>query len=195
MITCILLAAGTSRRFGSPKPLADINGRPAVRVLVETLLSAAVKEIIVVLGHRAATIDPFVPRHKRVRLVLNEDYADGMTSSFQTGLRARSLPAKGLMLLPVDLPFVTATTIRKLCRAFRAKRPRVLIPTYQDRAGHPPIFAASLAPGFLKLTDKEPLSTVQHRLTRGVVRLPVKDPGVLLSFNTPAELARLLRDK
>ncbi len=195
MMTCIVLAAGESRRFGSPKPLAVINGLPAIQVIADTLLASAVDDIVVVLGHEARAIRPAVPKNKRLRVTINKDYARGMTSSFQAGLKVRTARDADFMLLPVDLPFVKAATIDLLCRTFGQEAPLILVPTSNGRPGHPPVFASSLADDFMALGDGEPLSSVQHRLKGKTRYLPVEDPGILLTYNTPAELSRLLSKK
>jgi len=194
MMTCIVLAAGESRRFGSPKPLADLNGTPAIRQTVNTVLASVVKDVIVVLGHEARNIQPLVPEDSRVRVVINKDYNRGMTSSFQTALNALADEPPDLMLLPADMPFVKAATIDLLCRTFETQRPLILVPTYRGRSGHPPVFASSLIEEFKSLKDSDPLSTIQRRHSKETLHLPVNDEGIVQAFNTPQELSRLLRD-
>src|SRR2546428_7737164 len=53
MISAIVLAAGTSSRMGSPKPLLTLGGRPLLERGLETGRDAAVGDIVVVLGHEA----------------------------------------------------------------------------------------------------------------------------------------------
>ncbi len=194
MVTCIVLAAGESRRFGSPKPLADINGTPAVRVICDTLLASAVDRVIVVLGHEAAAVRPALPQHERVHSIVNEDYRRGMTSSFQTGLSLAASSAAGHMLQPVDMPFVTVATLDLLCRTFKEQGPLILVPTYNGRPGHPPLFSSSLSDDFKALKAEEPLSSIQHRLKQKTMYLPVDDPGVIRTYSTPQELSRLLQN-
>ena len=193
MITCIVLAAGESKRFGSPKPLADLNGTPAVAAICATLLASSVDKILVVLGHEADAVRPALPSHKRIHSVTNKDYARGMTSSFQAGLRTRPARDSDLMLLPVDMPFIKTATINLLCRTFGEQDPLILVPTYNGRSGHPPIFSSSLSDDFKALKDDEPLSNVQHRLKQKTLYLPVDDPGIIHTYSTPQELSRLLQ--
>ena len=74
MVTCILLSAGESRRFGSPKALATIGTTNAIGRIQTTLLSTPVSEIIIVLGSGSKTIEPYVFNHKKVRIVYNKNY-------------------------------------------------------------------------------------------------------------------------
>jgi len=193
MITCVVLAAGESKRFGSPKPLASISGLPAIAVICDMLLASEVERVIVVLGHEAEAVRPAVPANARVRCIVNEGFRRGMTSSFQTGLSLAPSNATGIMLLPADMPFVQFGTFKLLCQTFEEQDPLILVPTYHGRSGHPPIFASSLSDDFKALKPDEPLSGVQHRLKQKTLFLPVEDPGVIRTYSTPQELSRLLQ--
>lgn len=193
MITCILLAAGESRRFGSPKPLAPIDGEPAIVRAVRTLLKSRVARTVVVLGAADDLVRPLLPCHPSLIVVTNERYRSGQTSSFKRGLDDLALGTTGVMLLPVDTPFVKTSTIDELARIFETKAPLILIPEHAGRAGHPPVFSTDLLDEFKALADNDPLFTVQHRHADRIQRLPVSDPGVTLTFNTPEELKRITR--
>jgi CTP:molybdopterin cytidylyltransferase MocA len=57
-VSAVLLAAGASTRFGSPKMLAPVppDGRPMLAHVIDTWRGAGFAEIVVVLGHGAATL-------------------------------------------------------------------------------------------------------------------------------------------
>ena len=188
MISAIVLAAGESRRFGSPKPLALIQGRPALTFLVEKLLLSKIDEVIVVLGAHAGQIQPLVPHNERIRCVVNERYASGQTSSFKKGLSLVNEKSRGALLFAADTPFVLPETIHLIVQTFLENSRSVVIPVYKDRAGHPPVFAKTLFPEFAGLADDEPLFTIQRRHEADTLKLPVSDEGIVLSFNTPQEL-------
>jgi CTP:molybdopterin cytidylyltransferase MocA len=192
MITCILLAAGESARFGSPKPLAPIGKKTVIESIQEQLLKTSVSEIIVVLGAASERIAPFVLKNPRIKKIINTNYVLGQTSSFKTGLSAVDPQASGLMLLPVDMPAIKTATINLLIDVFLEKKPLLLMPTFQDKNGHPPIFSAKLSLEFKNLKDDEPLSTIQHRYADAARKVPVTDQGTRLSFNTPEEFKELL---
>ena len=99
MISCILLSAGLSKRFGSPKALADISGVSVIRYIQNTLIESKIGEIVVVLGANKEKIKSHILNHKKIKVVYNKDYNFGQTSSFKAGLSQISNDSKGIMLL------------------------------------------------------------------------------------------------
>lgn len=193
MISCIVLAAGKSARFGSPKPLVQIGTRTVIESLQEKLLSSQLAETIVVLGHQAETISPLISKGPRLKYVVNPRYELGQTSSFKTGLAAADPNAKGFMLLPADMPFIETDTIDELIHVFLKKSPLILVPCFRGRRGHPPVFSAQLKDELMGLVDDAPLSDVLHKHASDVLEVPLEEEGIILSFNTPQDLEKILK--
>lgn len=192
MISCILLSAGLSSRFGSPKALAKLNKETVIEHLLNTLLSVNLCEIIVVLGADAERIKTVLLEHKKVKVVYNKNYNLGQTSSFKAGLQNIALEAQGIMLLPVDYPLIKKETFEAVIEAFIKNTPHILIPTWNGHKGHPPVFSSTLKEEFLKLDDALGLNTVaRHYPPQDIFYLPVSDEGVLQSFNTAQEWKKL----
>ncbi len=191
MVSCLLLSAGFSSRFGSPKALVRLNGGTLIEHLQKLLLSTQLHEIIIVLGHGAEEIKPFLFKHKRIKVVYNKDYKLGQTSSFKCGLKEVAAQATGILLLPVDYPLIKAETFDTLINFFEKKKPVAVIPSYQDKKGHPPIFDVRLRNELLALGNPTGLNTIIHHHTDDVTLLPVDDAGVLKSFNTREEFEQL----
>jgi molybdenum cofactor cytidylyltransferase len=191
MISCILLTAGESKRFNSPKALAQIHSQKAIERLQQKLMTSSVDEIIVVTGAHETLIKPYVFNHSKVRLVYNKDYKFGQTSSFQTGLNSVDERSEGFMLLPVDCPFVETSTIDLMVREFQEQKPAILVPSYHQKRGHPPIFHAKLKNQLLELPTSKGLNTLMTPETVQV--LEINDPGIILTFNTQEELQEVLR--
>ena len=139
MISCVILSAGRSSRFGSPKALARINGETVIERHQKTLLKTRIKEIVIVLGAYAEEIEPFVFNSERINTIFNKNYKSGQTSSFKAGLEKVSSDVKGIMLLPVDYPFIKVETINILLEQFLINMPTILVPAYNNKKGHPPI--------------------------------------------------------
>jgi len=191
MIACILLSAGLSRRFGSPKALAKLDGETVIEHLQKLLLKTQVGEIIVVLGAQAGRTKPHLLNHKKVRFVYNKDYNLGQTSSFKAGLQSISDRVGGIMLLPVDYPLIREETVDALIRHFSDHAPLIAVPAFEGKKGHPPLFSVRLRDEFLSLDNECGVNTVMRARQSETVVLPVEDAGVIRTFNTRAEFMEI----
>jgi molybdenum cofactor cytidylyltransferase len=187
MFGALLLAAGESSRFGSPKALALVQDQPCIQRLTQQLAQSLVEKIIVVLGASAHDIEPYILKHNKIDVVYNKDYKMGQTSSVQVGLRALGENAEGFLLLPVDYPWVLSRTVDVLIQTFREEVPAILIPTYQGRRGHPAIFHSRLRKDILSLNPDEGLNVFARRYPQETALREVVDQGVVATFNTEEE--------
>lgn len=185
----VILAAGESRRMGSPKALVDVGGEPALARLARACAEAGVASApIVVLGAHAAQVRAALP-DLRARWVENPRPEAGRTGSLQRGLQAAR--AQTVLVLPVDHPLVEAATLRALLAAPGAW----VVPTRGGRGGHPlklsgvALAAVETAPPEVALRDLPAMAGLD------VVRVPVEDEGIHLNLDTPDDLARALRRK
>lgn len=191
MITCILLSAGLSQRFGSPKALAKRNTETVIEHLQKLLIKSQVNEIIIVLGAHAEQIKPHILKHNKVRFVYNKNYNFGQTSSFKAGLECISKNVTGVMLFPVDHPLIQLETINSLGQNFLNNKPLILVPTFKGKKGHPPLFSISLRDQFLALENNKGLNTIMHAHQTETTTMPFEDPGIIKSFNTQEEFESL----
>lgn len=191
MISCIILAAGESRRFGSPKALAKINGQALIDKLITKLKATAIDEIVVVLGAYSENIKPFLLKHKHLKIVYNKDHILGQTSSFKTALAATNSLSKGILLHPIDFPFIKTETITTLISHFHQNHSTILIPTFNNQKGHPPLFNNSLRDEFLSLPNSVGINSLAQRHATETKLLPLDDKGIILSFNTPEEWKKI----
>lgn len=185
MITCILLSAGMSERFGTPKALALLDKTTVIEHLQNTLLQSSCDRIIVVLGAHAHQIQASIFLHPKISVVYNKHYYFGQTSSLQAGLNAAHDSSRGIMLLPVDCPLVKPSTIDTMILHFNQSNPDILIPSYQGKKGHPPIFNQRLKSTILAIPNHLGLNSLFGEYPPQT--LEINDPGIIKSFNTPEE--------
>jgi molybdenum cofactor cytidylyltransferase len=145
-VTGIVLAAGTSSRLGRPKQLLDLAGKPVLQHVVETLQSAGVDEIIVVLGHRADEILSAIPTTGRARVAINYRYSAGQSTSFRAGLRAASDRSEAALILLGDQPGVQANVVTRVIEVWREGTAVAVQAGYDGVPGHPVLFDRSLWP-------------------------------------------------
>lgn len=126
---CVVLAAGAGRRFGGPKQLAEVAGRP---LLAHVLDLAAPYDPVVVLGSYAEAVRPVVGDAARV--VVAADWAEGQAASLRAGVAALGDVDWALVLLG-DQPFLTPAVVEAVLDA-RAGADAVRA-VYDGVPGHP----------------------------------------------------------
>jgi molybdenum cofactor cytidylyltransferase len=182
-IAAILLAAGQSKRMGSSKQLLELADKPVIRWCLDALLDAGLKNIIVVLGPTGqAIIDPI--KDYPLEIVWNTDPESDMAGSVKAGLKALGNKISAILVFPVDHPLVAAETIKTMINT-NAKLPdKIIIPTYNDRKGHPVIFPRTLIEEIFTLPT---LRDIIHKEPQRVHLAAVHDDGIILNMNTPPD--------
>lgn len=188
-VVAVLLAAGTSSRMGDFKQLMPFRGRTIVEACVETLLAADVDETIVVVGHRGDEVEAAVARHP-VRVVRNEDYLAGMSTSVKTGVAAAADAAAVLVCL-CDQPHIPVHVFDAVVAAYRETGAPIVVPTIAGDTGHPALFDMSLRDEILAVDPNEGLRSVTYAHRGERLRVPVDTVGVLDDMDTPDDYERL----
>ena len=191
-ISAILTAAGESTRMGRPKPLLPWRDSTLVECQVEALVDAGASHVVVVLGHGAAVVTPYIT-HPSARYVNNADYRSGKATSVKAGLRAVPEDADAILLLAVDQPR-PAGIISKVIKAHVEASALITSPRFEGHGGHPLVFAASLRPELEAISEEREGIREVFKAHRGdVLELAIDDPVIRLDLNTPEEYERSRR--
>ena len=183
----LILAAGESRRMGSPKALLPYRGETFLDKLCG-LFAARCSLVIVVLGAGAEEIRARASRP--AHFVVNRNYRSGQTSSMQCGLRAVPPEADGVLFTLVDHPAVTPATIEALTAPATSVLLRV--PRYQDRRGHPVWFSRALIDEFLALPEDGAAREVVRSHADRTDFLDLDDPGIVADIDDPEAYRALI---
>jgi molybdenum cofactor cytidylyltransferase len=192
MLAAIILAAGDSTRMGAPKALLlDPDGRPFVARLVRSFAAAGIEEIVVVTGtlHEeiVAAISTDSPPVRPV-CVRNPDPSRGQLSSLWVGLEAVSRPdVDGVLVTPVDIPMIGASTIRQVVEVWTRTRAPIVRPAVGERHGHPVLFDRAMFDAVREAPLAEGARGVVHANVDRVVNVAVDDRGCLVDIDTPAD--------
>lgn len=141
----VILAAGAGRRMGGPKALLEFEGRLLIERAVDTAVHGGCADVLVVLG---ASVDEVLRRAdlRSARIIVNEDWPEGMGSSLRSGLRTLQSAASpadaptdrtdAALILLVDQPFVGPQAVRAVLDSWRGGA-RLTAASYDGRRGHP----------------------------------------------------------
>ncbi|TDA68814.1 MAG: nucleotidyltransferase family protein [Clostridia bacterium] len=171
----LVLAAGPAEYQGLPLPLAPLHGQPLITGVTRTLQAAGVNEIIVVLGYAAETVKAKADL-SGTEVVVNPHYRNGLATSLRCGLRLAQ-DASAVLVALADRPFIAPSSVERLLLRYRESRPPVVLPLYQQQAGHPVVFDSSLLPALQKVRrgGREVVRRYRHQ----VAAVPVDDEGVV----------------
>jgi molybdenum cofactor cytidylyltransferase len=195
VIPAIVLAAGRSTRMGEPKAALPLDaGDTFLTRIVRTFLDAGVDDVVVVVGHEAdAIVASFAPSGLPARFVVNREYDRGQLSSLVAGLGVIDRPGVMAALVTlVDVPLVSAATVRAVVDRYRSTRAAIVRPTSGERHGHPLLIDRSL---FSELRSADPTSGAKP-----IVRtyaspdgdIAIADEGAFTDVDTREEYEQLI---
>jgi molybdenum cofactor cytidylyltransferase len=197
MLPAIVLAAGASTRMGTPKPLlADPDGRSFVERVVGTLLAAGLTDVVVVTGSSHPFVEVVLEDAgllRRPRLIRNPDPGAGQLSSLLAGLDAIPEASEGVLVTLVDVPMVSAATVRAVISAWLDRRAPIVRPAIGDRHGHPVIFDRRVFAALRAAPLDEGAKRVVRDHEVALENVPVADEGCLMDVDTPDDYRRLIR--
>lgn len=188
----VVLAAGESRRMGQLKALLPFGEQTVVEHVLQPLLHAALAEVAVVLGHRAADIATVLQRWP-VHILHNPHYLQGMTTSVQVALRDLSPIPDAYMLALVDQPHVSVQLVQQLLTTFCHTHKGLVIPTYAGKRGHPIVLAATYREEILALGPEQGLNVVTRGHPEDTVEIPVAYDDILRDMDYPEDYVAALQ--
>ncbi len=146
-IGLIILAAGASKRLGTPKQLLLYEGSSFLQRTAEIAVASFCQPIAVVLGAYAEQMRPEV-EHLPVQIVENHQWAEGMGTSVQVGIQLLSVcdRASAAVLILCDQPFLSVQHINALIAAYRETQQPIIASEYEQVIGVPALFSRELFP-------------------------------------------------
>ena len=188
-VAAVVLAAGRSTRMGGPNKLvAEIRGRPLVRIAADEALASGASPVIVVAGHQSGQIEKALT-NLNVCIVHNPDFADGLATSLKAGISALAPDVDAAIICLGDMPCVDASLMRQLIGAFAPDRGAlVVVPTFEGKRGNPVLWSRRFFPDLMTLEGDVGARHLIGRYGEAVVEVPVGDKGMLIDVDTPDTL-------
>jgi molybdenum cofactor cytidylyltransferase len=189
-IAAIVLAAGRSTRMGgSNKLIAEIGGKPLVRIAAEQALASRAKPVIVVTGHQREQVEAALAGLP-VKLVHNPDFAEGLGTSVRAGIAAVPASADGAVICLGDMPQVDAELINRLIAAFAPDQGALaVIPTLNGKRGNPVLWSRRFFPDLMAIEGDVGARNLIGRYGEAVIEVPVTGKAALTDIDTQEALA------
>jgi molybdenum cofactor cytidylyltransferase len=188
-IAALVLSAGRSTRMGGPnKLLAEISGRPLVRIAVDEALASRADPVVVVTGHQRDKVEAALQGLK-VRIVHNPDFAEGLSTSLRAGLNALPADVDGVVVLLADMPQVDAALIDRLIAAFDPEKGALaVVPTIDGKRGNPVLWSRRFFSDLAALEGDVGARHLIGQYAEAVAEVPVTGKGALADVDTPDAL-------
>ncbi len=135
----ILLAAGGSSRFGQPKQLLEVGGKPLVRKIAQIALNSGLSPVIVVVGHAMQEVSSALD-DLPVQIIENPNWSAGQSTSIKAGVEGLPRNIGGVIFLLSDQPFLSEEVIRALVAEAQQTQSPVIAPLIMEQRGNPVYF-------------------------------------------------------
>jgi molybdenum cofactor cytidylyltransferase len=188
-IAAVVLAAGRSTRMGgSNKLIAEIGGKPLVRIAAEQAFASRARPVIVVTGHERERVESALAGLP-VSIVHNPAFAQGLGTSLKTGIAAVPAEADGAIVCLGDMPQVDAALIDRLIAAFAPEQGALAVmPTINGRRGNPVLWSKRFFPELMAIEGDVGARHLITRYGEAVVEVPVTGTAALVDIDTPEAL-------
>lgn len=186
----LIPAAGLSRRMrGRDKLLEPVRGRSLLADRAEMASSIQTAAVIVTLPPYAAAPERWAALDGlSVTRVAVGDPEAGMAASLSAGIAALPASATAVMILPADMPDITADDVSALFAAFDG-RTILRGASAAGRPGHPVLFPARDLPALAALTGDQGGRAVLTANPGRVKLVPLPGEHAVTDLDTPEEWA------
>ena len=188
-VAALVLAAGRSSRMGGPnKLLAEIGGRPLLRIVVEAALASRARPVIVVTGHQRERVEAALAGLP-IDFVHNANFADGLGSSLRAGISALPAQADAVIVCLGDMPQVEGAMIDRLVGALDPdKGALIAVPTIEGQRGNPVVWSRRFFPDLMTVEGDIGARHLIGRYSEAVVEVPLTGTAALTDIDTPEAL-------
>lgn len=194
-IAAVILAGGLSSRMqGGNKLLADLEGKPILRHVVEHVLASPARPVLVVTGHRAEEVQAAAlagaAAADGLSFTHNPRFAEGLATSLVAGIRALPEGLDGALICLGDMPDVSARVLDKLISAFNPVEGRAIcVPVVGSKRGNPILWGAQFFNQLKGLDGDSGARRLLEQLSDWVCEVDAGEDAVLNDIDTAEALA------
>lgn len=182
-IDCIIPAAGLSSRMGEWKLMLPYNDTTILEESVKNALSVCAR-VILVAGHKADELIEKMAIYSNVKIVVNENYQQGLLSSIKLGIEY--VTSDYFFITHADMPCIDATIYYKL---WQARSLGTTFPGDEKRTGHPVLINSKLKAQIIDEAGSHSMKAILKQFPITYLKLP--DGNIHLDIDTVSAYEKL----
>ena len=190
----LILAAGSSSRFGSPKQLIRFNGKTLLHHVIDEAKNAQPIAVVVVTGANTSTISSSI-EDSTIKLVYNKDWEKGMASGIVAGVNAikdMDNSIEKIIIAVCDQPFVSTALFTQLDQAQQETGKSIVASAYGNTMGTPVLFTRRYFDELIGLKGDTGAKKVLKEHSEEVTT--IEFPKGIIDIDTQEDLDRLRDD-
>jgi molybdenum cofactor cytidylyltransferase len=189
-IAGIILAAGGSQRYGSPKQTLTWHGQPFIRHIARVALSSDLNPLLIITGNadervRAAVSD------LSVSCVYNPEWQKGQSTSVIQAIRALPNSIGASIIMLVDQPQVSVTLLQSLIEMHKRTQASIITPQVDHKRVNPVLFDRRLFNKLLKISGDQGGRALFS--SQRISWIDWIDPRAEFDIDTPEDYDQLIR--
>ena len=190
IVGAVVLAAGQSKRMGTPKMVLPWGDTTVIGRVVQVLIDSQAAPIVVVTGGAHAQVTTALQGYP-VQIIQNTAYAHTeMLQSLQLGLSALPPEVQTSLVVLGDQPQIAPDVVVGVLNRFRQTMHPLIVPSYELRRGHPWLVARKFWDEISQLDEQSSLRNFLSTHAADIDYLVVNTPAILLDLDTPADYQR-----
>ena len=186
-VAALLLAAGASRRMGTPKQLLLLGDKPVIRWCADAIMASGVQDLVVVINANGETIVAAL-EGLPAKVVRNDAADSQMADSVRIGVRALDDRVSGVLVCLSDHPLIAPETFRHVIQAHYREPDKIIITCQGGRRGHPALLPRTILDEIL---SGGTLRDIIGKDARRVKQIDVDDEGILQDMDTVEDYQRV----
>jgi molybdenum cofactor cytidylyltransferase len=185
----LVLAAGESKRMGTPKMLLAYGESTIIETVVRRISESDISDLTVVIG---ADKEPVMKRLKgyNVRFVVNDSFREGMYSSVKCGFNALPADTDAVIVFLGDQPMIKAEVINELIRAWKKSGRGIVIPIFHNKRGHPMLIDKKYMEEVLRLNPEKGLRSILALHEDDIFEMETETASVIRDIDTASDYQR-----
>ena len=190
----IILAAGSSSRYGGIKQLLMFNEKPLLQHAIDEAINSGANLVVAVTGANSVEVLKGI-NAKKVITISNERWQQGMASSIVAGVKkARTVDndIENIIIAVCDQPYISADLFKKLYSVKNESKKGIVASSYADTIGTPVLFTQKYFEALMSLGGDEGAKKILKANAGDVVTVAFHQGNI--DIDTEQDYQQLLKE-